>query len=268
MTNDKKDLSITNVLVLSTASVLLILLSIIGVFNSIYSLAGLLTGNIRGDVNSQISRIGDTLDTFANINELKMERDKLRTKVLDLEKENIELREFEDQIKILEEQLGTTFKEEHTLVAAEIISLDVRKEGMAKINKGSEDSVSVGDVVVLKNFAIGEITDVDTYFSEVLLITSPNSKVPVVSQKNRTRGLLEGEFGGGLVVTGILVTDELGDSESFVTLGINNSYPDGLYVGSIDRLDDVQTETQKSAHLENAINFNNLTDIFVLKVKT
>ena len=253
------------ILIINVVGILLLLLSFTGLFNPIYSLADLITRNIKSDIKSGLDSFNETIGVIGNVYSIKNERDELKQKILLLEEENTRLKVYAEQIKVLEEQIGSGFSQNFELVAAEIIYLDPKEEGRAKVNKGKDDGVSEGDVVVLNSSAVGEVINVSGRISEVLLISSPESNVPVVSQTNATRGIMRGEFGGKLVVDNIVQTDKLENGESFVTLGVNSSYPAGLFVGRVEEISEVQAETIKSAVLENLLNFQTLKYVFILK---
>ena len=255
------------ILIINTAAILLLLLSFTGLFKPVYSVADILTRSIKSDIKASLNSLNENLGVIGNIYSIKSERDELSKKVLVLEEENTQLKVYAEQIKVLETQLGSTFGREHELIAAEIIYLEPKEEGRAKINKGESDGVAVGDVIIINGSAVGEVMKTGSYTSEILLITSPESQVPVVSQTNATRGIMVGEFGGKVVVQNIVQTDKLENNESFVTLGVNSSYPAGLFVGRVGDISEVQAETKKTAVLENPLNFQTLRHVFILKVQ-
>lgn len=259
--------SITRIIIFNIISILLILLTITGLFSPLYSIVDLLARDLRTDISFNILQFNDALGTLGNLKKIKRERDELKEKVITLENENSQLRNLKFQNEILQKQIDTNFNENYELIAARVISLDVRNQGYARINKGIKEGIEIGNVIVIQNFVIGEVKEVHEYSSDILLITSPNSEVTVISQNNQTKGILTGRFGGGLVVNSILQTDKLDKDETFVTLGVNSIYPAGLLVGSISDINEVQTETTKSAILSNYVDFDSLRYIFVLKTK-
>ncbi|MBN1915412.1 rod shape-determining protein MreC [Candidatus Dojkabacteria bacterium] len=260
-------LSVVKISILTVVSFFLVLLSLIGVFSPIYSLTDELTRNIRADIKSGVDNFNQTVGVFGNVYSIKKERDDLLIKVGLLEEENTRLKIYGERIKVLEDQLGTTFSQDFELVAGEIIFLDPKEEGRARINRGLSDGVSEGDILVLNNSALGEVVKANNYTSDILLITSPEASISVISQTNQTRGIMTGEFGGRVVVNNILQTDKLENGESFITLGTNSKYPSGLFVGRVSEIREVQAETKKTAVLENAIDFRELRYVFVLRIK-
>jgi rod shape-determining protein MreC len=267
MIEKDNDLNFTKVLILNVGSVLLVLLSITGIFTPLYSLTDTLTRGIRANLISIANNFEDVASTLGNLAGIKKERDSLQAKIAVLESENSQLKEKELQAKALEAQLKTTFDRQYEQVAVKIIKIDLKEEGVIVIDRGTEEGVKEGDILVTQNYALGEIKKANLHTSDVLLINSSKSQVPVISQTHQVKGILVGQFGGEIMVNNILQTDPLDIDESFVTLGTNSNYPAGLLVGKVSEVGSVQTETKKTVRLASPININNLTTAFVLKIQ-
>ncbi|HCA67891.1 MAG TPA: rod shape-determining protein MreC, partial [Gammaproteobacteria bacterium] len=60
------------------------------------------------------------------------------------------------------------------------------------INKGSNDNLAVGQVVLGSKGVIGQITQTTPLYSTVLMITDPTQYVPIKNQRNGIRGISKG----------------------------------------------------------------------------
>ena len=107
----------------------------------------------------------------------------LNIKLNQLERDNLRLR------KLLDLQ---NFSEGNKLNASVILRNTGSWWKTIILNKGSQDSVAIGDVVIGPGGVIGIIENTSKLTSSVKLLTSPNSKVGVWNQRANLHGLLIG----------------------------------------------------------------------------
>ncbi|MDE3208831.1 MAG: rod shape-determining protein MreC [Pseudomonadota bacterium] len=106
------------------------------------------------------------------------------------------------------------------------------------IDKGSQEGVHAGNIVVDAVGVLGQVTQVYPVSSEVSLITDKDEAVPVQVLRNGLRAIV---FGTGdenqlsLPYTNSDADIKVGDE--LVTSGIDGVYPAGLPVGTIKKID-------------------------------
>ena len=106
------------------------------------------------------------------------------------------------------------------------------------INAGMAVAVERGDAVVGDRGLVGRVAEAGRKSARVLLITDFNSRIPVVSEKNRVRGILFGDNSSAPRLA-FLPTDnglELGDR--IVTSGHGHVFPAGVPVGTISSIEE------------------------------
>ena len=106
------------------------------------------------------------------------------------------------------------------------------------INAGVAAAVERGDAVVGDRGLVGRVAEAGHKSARVLLITDFNSRIPVVSEKNRVRGILFGDNSSAPRLA-FLPTDnglELGDR--IVTSGHGHVFPAGFPVGTISSIEE------------------------------
>lgn len=241
---------------------LLVLLSGIGSFSPIYNFSAGTSSGIQAESYNFFSGIRSDIEFLSGIAEVRSEKE-------DLEKENIaltsEIAVLQKQLKeyeVLEKQLQ--FDLSYNLLPARIVKYNQERIGEITINKGEKDGVKVGNIVIIDNYAVGEVINVIGDVAQVRLITSPDSKIPVISLNNDTKGVAKGDVTSGIVLEEILTEDRIKEGEIIVSSGINSNYPFGLIIGKVDEIFLVESELTKSARILTDIEFANLREIFVI----
>ncbi|WP_374538219.1 rod shape-determining protein MreC [Chitinimonas taiwanensis] len=106
------------------------------------------------------------------------------------------------------------------------------------VDRGEQDKVKPGQVVIDPLGVVGQITRVQPLTSEVTLITHKNQPVPVQVVRNGLRGVV---FGAGpqnpLEVRFMPVNADIRNDDLLVTSGIDGTYPAGLPVAKVTRVD-------------------------------
>ena len=106
------------------------------------------------------------------------------------------------------------------------------------IDRGANHGVRPGSPVTGETGVIGQVTRVHPLLSEVTLLTNPDQAIPVQVTRN---GLRTVAFGGGssgmLELRYISDTAEIQNGDRLVTSGIDGTYPPGLPVATVVRIE-------------------------------
>lgn len=100
------------------------------------------------------------------------------------------------------------------------------------LNQGSNEGIQEGAAVLSNGYYIGRIDKVEVSQSEVMLVFSHNSLIPVIMAKNNEGGLLQGGL-EGLSVTDIPISTKIETGDSVITSGLGGDLPSGLLVGKV-----------------------------------
>lgn len=135
-----------------------------------------------------------THDVVALKKHLMQENQSLQEKVLlqQAKEQQLSALEYENQElkKLL--SLQSSSHEKH-YVNAEVIYANTNDlNQQVVINKGKQDKIEIGQIVVDANGVIGKIISVDNGFSRVMLITDRQSAMPVLNVRNGMRLLAIG----------------------------------------------------------------------------
>jgi len=102
------------------------------------------------------------------------------------------------------------------------------------IDKGSLSGVDVNTPVVAPEGVVGRVLRNSMNAATVIMVTDPNSKIPVVSQATRTQGILVGRGPGlPLVMQYVSLSAPLEVGETLVTTGLAGIFPEGLPIATV-----------------------------------
>jgi len=152
------------------------------------------------------------------------------------------------------------------LKGGQIIAHDAgRMQASWVVDLGSKDSVGVNMPVFTSQGIVGKIAKCYPYHSLVQLVIDPASKVSVLSDRSRARGILEANGLGQLVAKFPAGSDIL-KGDTLVTAGMGGVFPKGLRVGAVlgemDRSD--VGEVLRSFLVRPFQDMNSVEDLFVL----
>jgi rod shape-determining protein MreC len=187
------------------------------------------------------STVSSVVDALAEIDRLRRDNEALRQQNQQLATENARL----DEIKRENEQLTGVLQTRNELnfqsVAVQVIARESSEfRRVLTIDKGSNDGIKTGDVVVAAGGALaGRVTDAGTTFARVLLINDTTSTVIGSVGSSGATGDVVGQLEGALVMRNIDATEQVNINDEVTTAGIElnggvrSPYPKGLLIGQV-----------------------------------
>ncbi len=178
--------------------------------------------------------IASVYDYFGEIKEVYKDNQNLR-------EENKKLLNLYDKMKVLEVEnkllanlLNYVSPPEARYITARIIA----EEGDAFSHSviaytGNSNAIKKGQVALSDRGVVGRIDKVGNMYSKILLITDINSRIPVMVEKNRVRGILAGDNTSVPKMVFIPLDAELNIGDRIITSGVAGVFPSGLPVGQI-----------------------------------
>ena len=171
------------------------------------------------------------------------------------------VREENDQLTALL-QLRSGF--EHETVAARVIGremLETRR--LITLDKGTDDGIELGDVVILKGGALaGRVTDAGPNFARITLISDSSSTVVGQLLGTGATGEIVGQAGSVLIMRNIDSAVQIGLDEEVFTAGIElaggirSPYPKGLVIGTVVDVERDANDVVQTAYLVPAANLD------------
>ncbi len=113
-----------------------------------------------------------------------------------------------------------------------------------------DEAVRKGQVVMGDESVIGRIDTVSAPYAKVILITDINSKIPVVVERTRVRGILSGN---NTALPELIFTRSVADireGDIIVTSGVGGMFPAGLPIGFVSAINGNKVEVEPMADIE------------------
>jgi rod shape-determining protein MreC len=212
---------------------------------------------------------GDTIAAKGQVEELRRERDRLRTEVLGNEVRDADYKHLSDLLQLdgalglkdLGPQTGRVIFQSPTVWYATI-----------RVDKGSDDGVRLYQPVINEEALIGRVTEVFGGSAQVTLITDTTTKVPARAGPRGAFGIVEPSSAGNptdLVMTFTEPGAKISVGDRVVTRGTEpedrqqSLYPVGLPIGEIKRIDNEGTDTQE-VHLRPFADMRSLDFVQIL----
>lgn len=149
-------------------------------------------------------------------------------KLILLEQENTQLREF----------LHSSPRASDQVLVAELLSVDPDPfSQQVIINKGQKQKLFLGQPVLDANGVFGQVIQLGSYTSRVMMITDTRSAVPVQDSRTGVRGIVEGN--GELTKLNLIdmpTTADIKVGDRLVTSGLGSVFPIGYPVGVITEI--------------------------------
>jgi rod shape-determining protein MreC len=194
-------------------------------------------------IQQLVSVPGDLLaragDYFASQSRLLRENADLKVKVLEnaaAAQEARMLRAEHQRILAIAERRARY--EDHGLAAEVIYTARNPFTRKVVIDKGLTHGIQAGMPVVDGDGIVGQVTNVGTFTSEVTLVTEKDQSVPVMITRNGLRAIAVGSGKDGSIdVPFVPVAADVQNGDLFVTSGIDGTYPAGLVVATVTRID-------------------------------
>jgi len=158
----------------------------------------------------------------------------------------------------------------HDVLLARITSISQsRLSKKIVIDKGSNYGISVSQLIIGSDGAVGQVTQVTPMFATVRLLTDPTQFMPVKNSRNGIRGITKGMATNenGMIVEYVPLDSDIKVGDLFLTSGIGNSYPSGYLVGRVTSINDSLDASFLSITLQPAQNMNKLEMVLIIKGK-
>jgi len=175
---------------------------------------------------------------FTSQSRLTDENADLRAKLVAAEAETRRLEALEADAVQLRRLAGAAERQPRAARAAEILYAS-RDPYTQKVwlDRGAQQEISGGSPVIDETGVIGQVTRVNALMSEVTLITDRDQATPVQVARNGLRAVAFGTGAGMLELRFMAANAEIEAGDRLVTSGIDGTYPPGLPVARVLRVE-------------------------------
>lgn len=193
---------------------------------------------------------------------------RLEAEHADLLKQLVDQAALDKENEILKKAMQLKAEKKINLLPARIfIRLKEDNSNIVGLDIGSEARVEKGDAVInAQGVVLGKIWQVDNATSKVLLLTDPKSKIGAeVIGVDNFGGIVEGQYGLGIMLTTIPQETEIKSEAIVITSGLENKIPRGLLLGQVIEVIKEEREPFLRAILKNLVSIDTVHTVFVVK---
>lgn len=222
---------------------------------------------IQAGFNIASQKIYNFFEALSRLPRLKEENKNLKEVNSKLTQEVIKLQEVTREDKALKAQLNQEQESGMKLLMAGVIGREPQNLSRTfLINKGSKENVKEGMAVVNEGGClVGKINSVlSAHTSQVLLAIDPNSSINAMFQESRATGLVKGKYSLGLLMDLIPQQEKVEKDCVVITSGLGGNFPQGVFIGKVNKIVEQENEIFKKAWIKPAVNFNRLERVFVV----
>jgi rod shape-determining protein MreC len=196
---------------------------------------------------------------------LQRENVLLKQRVTDLQRENNQLKEMDYANERLQRILQFREKIPSPVITSEVIGQDPSSWFRSlTINKGERDGVRIGMAVISPEGVVGQILRTAPHLSVVLLITDYNSGIDSIIQRTRVKAIVEGRGENRCLLKYLLRSEDVIVGDMVVTSGLNGSFPKGLTIGEIRKVDKKPYGIFQYAELVPSVDATKLEEVLIM----
>lgn len=166
----------------------------------------------------------------------------------------------------LRDMLSLKEKMSINMISSMVIAEDVNSSFKSvRIDRGENDGINVAMPVINYYGVVGQVIRVYPKYSDVMLVTDPNSLIDSVVQESRARGILKGQGEPNCKLKYLNRLDDVQVGYKLVTSGIEQRFPKGLAVGEVIKVNRKNYGVTQEVIVRPAVQFDKLEEVFVIK---
>jgi rod shape-determining protein MreC len=226
---------------------------------------------IQGALDSVASGLASIGAAVGEIDRLRTDNEALKAENDRLEAENDRLAEIRRENELMTGLLQLRAGFDFETTAASVIARESSEfRRTITLDKGSDDGIAVGDVVVASGGALaGRVTAIGPHAATVVLLTDGESTV-IGQLPSAATGEVEGHLSDTLPMTQIDATADIALGDEVVTAGIElgsgvrSPYPKGLVIGQVVDVKRDANDVVQTAFLQPAADLDRLEYVLVI----
>ncbi len=204
---------------------------------------------------------------YLDLRQVRQENLKLEEENLRLKADRTRLAEALQQNERLKRMVAySQAQPDFRMVAAPVLGFGPDPQSrVVRIGCGLAQGVRVGMPAVTPDGVVGRVIGVLAGTADVLLVTDPDSAVPALCERTRSRATARGVgFSDHLKLAYVLKSDDVKDGDVFVTAPSGGLFPKGLPIGTAASVREAPGSLFKEAKLVPFVDFRRLEEVQVI----
>ncbi|MCL1904042.1 MAG: rod shape-determining protein MreC [Oscillospiraceae bacterium] len=223
-------------------------------------------------LSSSISNfVKNNADKIVNADKYKNENEQLRRVISDLHKQIVDIDELIIDNGLLREMLDIMAENpdfewpNNTCTISSWNANDIFR-GFT-INRGSDDGISLQDLVITKIGVVGIVTSVAPNYAGVSTILAPETEIGVLTTRSNVQGILQNDIlyskDGLCRISHIKSDADIKEGDIIITMG-TITYPPGQIIGEVIKVFDDPNGLSRHALVKPSENLSGLTNVLVV----
>ncbi len=218
-----------------------------------YTVSGIIKGSAR------------LVNKYMFLMDVKKDNHRLVAKNIELLNNLYRLEDVVNENSRLRKLLDFKNKLTSRVLSAEVIGKDPRQLfKTVRISKGAADGIKQGMSVLSDQGLVGQVIRTSSNYSDVILVTDPNSNIDAIVQNSRFRGVLEGLGKTECRLKYLERLDDVNVGDVILTSGMGKRFPKGLIIGTVSKVDKKKYGTTQQVTVKPVVDFSRLEEVFVV----
>ena len=202
---------------------------------------------------------------YVALTDLRSENERLRSRLAQLEEENLQYREAlvaSDRLERIDKMRGET---DLPMLPAEVASRELSPWYRSLlIDRGRSNDVHAGMPAVTEDGVVGLVTAASPHAARVMLLLDRQSAVDGMVQRSRARGIVRGIGTEELEFEYTAGSGDVQVGDTVMTSGLGGVYPKGLRIGEVVSATSEGSRLLQRARVRPAADFGRLEQLFVV----
>jgi rod shape-determining protein MreC len=246
--------------------IMIFLFNALGIISPLENNLERVGNSIKLSLTTTVTQVNQ-LATISNLPEVYEENQLLRERIIELESELSELEVARSENRDLLAQLEAegAFARDYDTIPALVVNNTRLNQGKLVLNKGEQEGVQEGDIVVVEELMVGIITETSQFSATMTLLGTESTQIPVKTVDSEI-GILTNNESGELIVSQILQSQEVQQGDRVYTAGLDGRVPPEIYIGRIDSISEDDRASTKTALIDRPLNPQTLNRVFILSI--
>ena len=171
-------------------------------------------------------------------------------------------KQTEKEMAALKDQFAFSQEKSRTLLLAHVIGM--QDTDTFVLDKGTDDNVKKGDIVVIKDVLLGVIDKVTPHTAILLTMSNPKLTVSVKTSGTNALGIAQGVGKGSMTLDHVVLSDHLDEKDIVLTKGDADKHiPADLSIGKITSVDKKISDVFQQANVAQLLDVSRLAVVFI-----
>ncbi len=202
---------------------------------------------------------------YVDLFDVREENALLRSRVAELEEENLQYREalvasgHLQRVAEMRDELATP------MLPTEVVGLDVSPWFRSVlIDRGRQHGVAAGNPVITDQGVVGLVTATSSRAAKTMLLLDRQSAIDGIVQRSRARGIVRGQGTDQLSFEFVVRGGDVRVGDVVITSSLGGVYPKGLRIGEVTHVEDPGGRLLQTATVRPAVDFGRIEQVFVM----